>query len=219
MDLKKVDSVSGDVINGAVFELHQGSEKLYFDAGMHILMSAQVLEQIGETDITSEAAAAKMAEKGITSSFTMGEISIKGLAMTGYTYADGEFTEDTPTVYELVEISAPAGYLITGNHNYFKVAGIRDASQTTRVRYTGIAIRLTDADGKDLVEDDGTTPKLVNQNATVTGSSMEITLSNESGAALPNTGGPGTTIFYLIGLMLFSLAGAGLVMRRKRKAV
>ena len=45
-----------------------------------------------------------------------------------------------------------------------------------------------------------------------------ITITNTPGAALPNTGGPGTTLIYFIGLMLTAFAGAALVMRRKRRA-
>ena len=45
-----------------------------------------------------------------------------------------------------------------------------------------------------------------------------ITVTNVRGAALPNTGGPGTDLFYLLGIMLTGLAGAGLVMKRRRCA-
>ena len=44
-----------------------------------------------------------------------------------------------------------------------------------------------------------------------------LQIKNEPGAALPSTGGPGTDLTYLLGIMLTGLAGAGLVMRRKRK--
>ena len=46
---------------------------------------------------------------------------------------------------------------------------------------------------------------------------LTIVVGNEPGAALPNTGGPGTTLFYMIGLMLTALAGAGLVMKKRRR--
>ena len=48
--------------------------------------------------------------------------------------------------------------------------------------------------------------------------SADITVGNTPGAALPNTGGSGTTTFYLLGFMLTAFAGAGLVMRKRRKA-
>jgi len=44
-----------------------------------------------------------------------------------------------------------------------------------------------------------------------------ISIKNEPGVELPATGGPGTTLFYLLGIMLTGLAGAGLVMKRLRR--
>ena len=38
-------------------------------------------------------------------------------------------------------------------------------------------------------------------------------------AVLPSTGGPGTSLFYLLGIMLMGTAGAGLVMKRNRRTV
>ena len=43
-------------------------------------------------------------------------------------------------------------------------------------------------------------------------------IQNEPGKELPNTGGSGTNIFYLLGIMLISIAGTGLLMRKYRKA-
>ena len=42
-------------------------------------------------------------------------------------------------------------------------------------------------------------------------------IANEPGAVLPNTGGSGTNLIYLFGIMLTGLAGAGLVMRKRRR--
>ena len=70
-----------------------------------------------------------------------------------------------------------------------------------------------------VVDDDGSTT----MDAEMTGAHTMITpagtsgfkVENESGAALPNTGGSGTTLIYLLGLILACFAGAGLVMKRK----
>ena len=43
-------------------------------------------------------------------------------------------------------------------------------------------------------------------------------ISNNPGVELPATGGPGTTLIYLFGIMLTGFAGTALVMRRRRKA-
>ena len=48
----------------------------------------------------------------------------------------------------------------------------------------------------------------------------QIRIWNTPGVALPSTGGPGNNRIYLLGIMLISLAGAGLVItKRKRSAV
>ena len=44
-----------------------------------------------------------------------------------------------------------------------------------------------------------------------------IAVKNNIGASLPSTGGPGTTLFYLLGTILTAFAGAGLVVRKRRK--
>lgn len=45
----------------------------------------------------------------------------------------------------------------------------------------------------------------------------QLIVINDEGVALPNTGGPGTNLIYLFGFMFTGLAGAGVVMRRKRR--
>jgi len=47
-----------------------------------------------------------------------------------------------------------------------------------------------------------------NENATVT-------CGNEPGAELPHTGGPGTTLFAMLGIMLIAFAGAGMFVMKK----
>ncbi len=56
------------------------------------------------------------------------------------------------------------------------------------------------------------------EDETVTGTNATFTVENKPGVALPNTGGPGTSMLYLLGIMLTGLACAGLVMKRRRKA-
>ena len=41
-------------------------------------------------------------------------------------------------------------------------------------------------------------------------------VENEPGVALPNTGGPGTNMIYLFGVMLTGFAGVSLVMKKRR---
>ena len=51
------------------------------------------------------------------------------------------------------------------------------------------------------------------------GSGNEYTVENEPGAALPNTGGPGTEAIYRIGFLLMLMAGAGLMMIKQERRV
>ena len=44
-----------------------------------------------------------------------------------------------------------------------------------------------------------------------------ILITNQSGVALPATGGPGTNFIYLLGLLLTSFAGTGILMKRRRR--
>ena len=46
-----------------------------------------------------------------------------------------------------------------------------------------------------------------------------VAIRNDAGVALPSTGGPGTDLIYLLGIILTSLAGLGLVMRKRRRAI
>ena len=109
-------------------------------------------------------------------------------------------------------------FMITENNNYFKVAGIRDTTQTTRVRYTDIAIRLTDADGHDLVDEEGN-PKTSNKNAELIDNAMTITLENQPGEELPHTGGSGSLLYTLSGMILIFTSALmyGFRMRRRER--
>ena len=132
-----------------------------------------------------------MESKQILSSFTLGEIDIRGF--------------DYNKVYELKEMSPPKGYIILNGSTYFKA--VLDNKQ--------IYLRLTDENGNVLVNDKDE-PILDNDSAAVSENGLSISVKNEAGAALPNTGGPGTNLIYLLGIMLTAIAGAGLVMRRRR---
>ena len=78
-----------------------------------------------------------------------------------------------------------------------------------------------------LITDSGKTFKTENgaiKNADDTTHGNEATdiafkVENTPGAALPNTGGPGTTLIYLLGIMCTGIAGVGLAMKRRRKKV
>jgi LPXTG-motif cell wall-anchored protein len=95
--------------------------------------------------------------------------------------------------YQLQEISPPSGYVITNNYPVtFTVSGGAITStdgSITGVRYIA-ASQTTNA---------------------------EFIIPNTPGAALPNTGGPGTRLFTILGSIL--ILGAGVLLWRRRRLI
>ncbi len=123
-------------------------------------------------------------------------------------YSDIDMTEKSSVVFEnlaagryrLTEVQAPDGYVILSKYVYFTVE-FDNTSGTVQVRLT----------------DEAGTGPAVDSSATVVGT--KITVKNTSGTALPSTGGPGSKLIYLLGIMLTGIAGAGLLMKKRRNAV
>ncbi len=106
--------------------------------------------------------------------------------------------------YKLDESVMPAGYITVASDPVFEVRLNSVTSQLEVVlyqkngnAYSEVASGLTDMARIDAVN--------------------TIYIANEPGAALPNTGGPGTTLIYLVGIMLTGIAGGGLVMKRWKR--
>ncbi len=118
--------------------------------------------------------------------------------------ANGEIDMETITektfhgmsngTYKLTETRAPAGHIIVTKDIYFAVS---DGT-----------VRLTDENGNDR-----TYPGV-----TLADGNTTIVVSNTAGSELPAAGGPGTTLLQLLGLLLTGIAGASLVVRRRRRA-
>lgn len=100
--------------------------------------------------------------------------------------------------YEIRETLAPDGYILSSDPAFY-----------IRVAESGVQILRKDeskaAEQWTVISDD---PKVSIQNAT-------LTVVNEPGSALPNSGGPGTLRIYLTGLLLTALAGLCLWIRRE----
>ncbi|MBO5537011.1 MAG: VWA domain-containing protein, partial [Clostridia bacterium] len=130
--------------------------------------------------------------------------------------------------YYLVETQAPEGYNAVSpipvnlsiSDSYTPVPG--NASQTTRPE-TGIyhwqqktLLVLEAVSGVRRTNEDNT------EDLTHKGQSDSVTeivyyrVVNNPGVVLPNTGGPGTGLIFLLGSMLTALGGTGLVMKRKQ---
>ena len=95
-------------------------------------------------------------------------------------------------IYKLTETYAPAGYISLSKDIYFEISNG--------------SVSLTDADGEKqsysdvTLEDDDTT----------------IVVQNTPGVVLPSTGGPGVSIFTLLGSLLMMEAGILLWMKKRR---
>ena len=71
-------------------------------------------------------------------------------------------------------------------------------------------IKRTNADNTE----DLTHRRIVNSNGEI----VYYRIINNPGVELPSTGGPGTTLIYLLGIMLACIGGTGLMMKKRRKA-
>ena len=94
--------------------------------------------------------------------------------------------------YRLREVYVPAGYIRTYDYIQFTIANRTITDVTT---------------------DTGDTSKL-----DTTADNVDIRITNEPGAALPNSGGPGTKWMYIFGMLLTVAAGGTLVVRRRMQA-
>ena len=92
--------------------------------------------------------------------------------------------------YTLKEVSAPAGYLLTDSGKTF-------------IAENGV---IKNADGTAHANEGGTQSNPI-----------AYKVENEAGAALPNTGGPGTRLFSILGSIL--ILGAGVLLWRRRRTL
>ena len=103
--------------------------------------------------------------------------------------------------YEIKEMNPPAGYILKGDSTfYIKVSG----SGIQRVN------REENTDPSEWQTATGTIGAV-----TYDASTKTATIVNTPGAALPNTGGPGTRLFTILGSILILLSGT-LLWRRRR---
>ena len=108
--------------------------------------------------------------------------------------------------YEIKETQTPAGYIITG-----------DAAFYIKIEATGIKLLEKEVKDGKLGFKEAASTKVGNVTIGTQGTTVTFTVENTPGAALPNTGGPGTNLIYLLGLMLTSVGCGGLMMRKRRK--
>lgn len=160
--------------------------------------------KVDETDGSKKIPGAQFTIQKIKQTFTANDVEYDGAESDPITtngQGEAQFTGITKGYYEIHESKIPDGYVSTSDGCfYIKV----DEGQ----------IKLLDKDLsiKDL--SNWVATKTVVGNVSLT--AKTATVKNTPGAALPNSGGPGTKHFYILGALMTALAGVWYVMRRRR---
>lgn len=105
-------------------------------------------------------------------------------------------------IYKLVENKVPDGYNKLDDQ-IFTVTGTHDSESDDP--------KLTDLTGN-------VTTGTITFDKNVTNGSLSTKVENRSGSLLPSTGGIGTTIFYVVGVVLMLGAGVLLITKRRMSA-
>lgn len=140
--------------------------------------------------------------------------------------------------YYLVETKAPSGYItlpspIEVTLSFYDLytpkpgsvpqqtqpaTGLYDWDQEAVLTLAGGSnVRLNDELGLPIPEGSYLINYYTNPNAYT--DLIHYSIANNPGIELPATGGPGTTALYLSGLMLTFIAGAGLMIRKRRREI
>ncbi len=133
-------------------------------------------------------------------SFTLTQVDANGnnisggVTATGTTDADGKITFSNIVVgrYKLEENAVPTGFVKEEGPYYINVT----------------------KNGTDSVDDSANLKYIA-----VSSSEHSYTIENVPGAQLPHTGGEGTMIFYIIGVMMTMIAGVGVAVERKKRMI
>ncbi len=96
--------------------------------------------------------------------------------------------------YRIQETAAPDGYVVLEEAIYFNIAKETTSDDEDNPVAESYTVTLTDADGRAQLEESTTTY------------SHRIKIANQAGTALPNTGGPGTYWYVLVGLLLMGFS-------------
>lgn len=125
-----------------------------------------------------------------------------------------EFTGLDDSTYKLTETVTPAGYN-TIDPIYFIVEATHDETKDDPQLLT-LTVVLTNENGVKLTEQkDGEAVNIDLGTVSLSTGSVSTDVVNQKGATLPETGGIGTTIFYILGSVL--LVGAAILLITKKR--
>ena len=194
----------------------QNDNKKLKDAEFHLSREVVVTEAQGDTPAVTETQWAVVNDKGKITRWVKAETNAEGYVaadakdnLNGVAYAgsvlksgdDGIFKVlglDEVT-YKLLETKAPAGY--NTPKDPFTVTVTRGSFDKVTKKPTNLDVKIGEVKGT--VSDNGT---------------LNVSVQNNAGATLPETGGIGTTIFYIVGGLL-TVGAVVLLVTKKRMSV
>ena len=148
--------------------------------------------------------------KGIKGTWVQIGNEVKGEELTTFTWKgidDG--------YYKLEESTTPSGYN-TMEDLYFEVWADHSSDEDDPTKLVDLGSKKLDKDGKEVKTSDATdAPTVEPFEGTISTGVLDGDIINNSGSVLPETGGIGTTIFYVVGAVL--VVGAAVILFAKKK--
>lgn len=132
----------------------------------------------------------------VATSDSSGVVTFTNLPITPEFDEHGTFTGFQEEAYWLVEVEAPAGYNLL--QSPIKVPVLDDIAENEKVDGTPVPDHVVFKDGVDRINN------------------VELKVVNTKNFTLPQTGGTGTVIFTVVGIVLMGTAGLLLVMTKKK---
>ncbi len=127
------------------------------------------------------------------------------------------FDRVEPGEYQIVETVVPKGYIKKETNDIFIHVEYSEATGLNTITRYEEAYTGDDGDLRTVVGESEELVGVTYVQATETGLAT-IIIGNYHGAALPSTGGLGTTLLYFLGIILTGIAGAILIIKRRIKA-
>ena len=134
------------------------------------------------------------------------------IAGAKFSLLDGD--ERAVTGYKVINLKTNQEVVLEDNKFVVPLEGVK-ITGLLNGRYV---LKEREAPAGYIITNNTTAFTVADGQVTAGGNGLTFEIPNPPGAALPNTGGPGTNKIYLLGIMLSGIAGAGLVMRKRRRA-
>lgn len=204
LELTKIDASTEEVLAGAVFNV-KGSQinKVLITGERFVVDEAGTYYLLKDGTYTTKAPTASTEDK-----YASTEIKYKKEA-----YSNVSQQEAANTDFQVV----------TDANGKIKITGLKDGTYTfTEVQapdgYNKLETPITITVESSINGTTCTWVKNASENVTVVDGTYQFTVENNSGSTLPETGGIGTTIFYILGALLVVGCGIVLIARRRLTA-